>query len=44
MFTYEIAPVYNLMEENVLKTMRQIIGWKEPGDGIFNPGQTFQIS
>lgn len=37
MFTYEIAPVYNLMEEDVLKSMRKLVGWEE-GDGIFNPG------
>lgn len=38
MFTYEIAPVYNLMEESVLRKMRSLFGWQEPGDGIFNPG------
>ncbi len=38
MFTYEIAPVYNLIEEVVLKKMMSIIGWEEAGDGLFNPG------
>ena len=38
MFTYEISPVYTLMEEVTLEKMRSIIGWKEPGDGILNPG------
>jgi hypothetical protein len=38
MFTYEIAPFYNIVEEVVLNKMRQFIGWTEEGDGIFNPG------
>ena len=38
MFTYEVAPVYNLIEEVTLEKMRNIIGWSQPGDGIFNPG------
>lgn len=38
MFTYEIAPVYVLMEEVTLGKMREFIGWNEPGDGILNPG------
>jgi glutamate decarboxylase len=37
MFTYEIAPFYNLVEEVTLKKMRDYLGW-EDGDGIFNPG------
>lgn len=38
-FTYEIAPVFTLMEEIVLTKMREIIGWQEgSGDGIFAPG------
>ncbi|XP_065132476.1 glutamate decarboxylase 1 isoform X1 [Paramisgurnus dabryanus] len=41
MFTYEIAPVFILMEEVVLKKMHKIIGWPEKdGDGIFCPGGT----
>lgn len=36
-YTYEIAPVFVLMEEVVLKKLRELIGW-ENGDGIFCPG------
>ncbi|XP_015276853.1 PREDICTED: cysteine sulfinic acid decarboxylase [Gekko japonicus] len=36
-YTYEIAPVFVLMEEVVLKQLRKLIGW-EGGDGIFCPG------
>ncbi|KAM6473670.1 cysteine sulfinic acid decarboxylase isoform 3-T3 [Liasis olivaceus] len=36
-YTYEIAPVFVLMEEVVLKKLRELIGW-EKGDGIFCPG------
>ncbi|XP_075449544.1 cysteine sulfinic acid decarboxylase [Ascaphus truei] len=36
-YTYEVAPVFVLMEEEVLKTLRHFIGWKT-GDGIFCPG------
>ncbi|XP_061697844.1 glutamate decarboxylase 1 isoform X3 [Syngnathoides biaculeatus] len=39
MFTYEIAPVFVLMEQLTLKKMREFIGWPEgEGDGIFSPG------
>ncbi|XP_042163948.1 glutamate decarboxylase 1-like isoform X2 [Oncorhynchus tshawytscha] len=39
MFTYEIAPVFVLMEQLTLKKMREIIGWPSgEGDGIFSPG------
>lgn len=38
MFTYEIAPVFILMESVVLSKMREIIGWKG-GDSIFAPGR-----
>jgi Glutamate decarboxylase and related PLP-dependent proteins len=37
MFTYEIAPVFILMETVVLEKMRQIIGW-QGGDSILAPG------
>lgn len=37
LYTYEVAPVFTLMEGAVLKKMIEVIGWKE-GDGIFNPG------
>uniref|UniRef100_A0A8C3S3I2 Glutamate decarboxylase like 1 n=1 Tax=Chelydra serpentina TaxID=8475 RepID=A0A8C3S3I2_CHESE len=36
-YTYEVSPVFLLVEEAVLKRMIEFIGWKE-GDGIFNPG------
>merc|ERR1712012_1293679 len=37
MFTYEIAPVFIMMEHEVLKKMREIIGF-EGGDSILAPG------
>uniref|UniRef100_A0A4W4DN73 Glutamate decarboxylase 3 n=1 Tax=Electrophorus electricus TaxID=8005 RepID=A0A4W4DN73_ELEEL len=41
MFTYEVAPVFILMEEVILKKMQTFIGWsEEEGDGIFSPGGT----
>lgn len=36
-FTYEIAPVFILMEQVTLKKMRDVIGWSE-GDSILGPG------
>ncbi|ESN90749.1 hypothetical protein HELRODRAFT_156213 [Helobdella robusta] len=39
MFTYEIAPVYTLIEGLVLDQMRTMVGWPpSQGDGIFAPG------
>ncbi|CAD5124437.1 DgyrCDS12720 [Dimorphilus gyrociliatus] len=39
MFTYEIAPVFTLMEDIVLAKMRDIIGWPDNNcDGVFAPG------
>ena len=39
-FTYEIAPVFVLMEQITLKKMREIVGWSnKDGDGIFSPGK-----
>uniref|UniRef100_A0A3B5QK34 Glutamate decarboxylase 2 n=1 Tax=Xiphophorus maculatus TaxID=8083 RepID=A0A3B5QK34_XIPMA len=39
MFTYEVAPVFVLLEYVTLKKMREIIGWADGrGDGIFSPG------
>ncbi|XP_040901337.1 acidic amino acid decarboxylase GADL1-like [Toxotes jaculatrix] len=38
LYTYEVAPVFTLMEEAVLRKMMEMIGWEEGGDGIFNPG------
>lgn len=37
MFTFEVAPVYLMMEKIMLEKMREKIGWEE-GDGIFCPG------
>ena len=37
MFTYEIAPVFILMENTVLKKMRDIIGF-QTGDSTLAPG------
>ncbi|XP_025068070.1 cysteine sulfinic acid decarboxylase isoform X2 [Alligator sinensis] len=36
-YTYEIAPVFVLMEEVVLQKLRELVGWGS-GDGIFCPG------
>ena len=36
-FTYEIAPVFTLMEEVVLQRMLSMIGWPQ-GDALFSPG------
>lgn len=41
MFTYEISPVFILMEHMTLKKMREIIGYKG-GDSILAPG-SFKI-
>ncbi|KAG8010350.1 Acidic amino acid decarboxylase GADL1, partial [Nibea albiflora] len=38
LYTYEVAPVFLLMEEAVLKKMMEVVGWEEGGDGIFNAG------
>ncbi|KAJ8337024.1 hypothetical protein SKAU_G00382440 [Synaphobranchus kaupii] len=39
MFTFEISPVFILMEETVLRKMQEKVGWTdEEGDGIFCPG------
>lgn len=38
-YTYEVSPVFTLMEEVVLKEMRAIVGYVDgEGDGIFCPG------
>ena len=36
-YTYEMAPVFNLTETEVLQKMRELIGWS-CGAGIFAPG------
>uniref|UniRef100_A0A914DCG0 Glutamate decarboxylase n=1 Tax=Acrobeloides nanus TaxID=290746 RepID=A0A914DCG0_9BILA len=39
MFTYEVASVFILMEQEILRTMMNLIGWTpHEGDGIFTPG------
>uniref|UniRef100_A0A8C9F9N3 Glutamate decarboxylase 2 n=1 Tax=Pavo cristatus TaxID=9049 RepID=A0A8C9F9N3_PAVCR len=39
MFTYEIAPVFVLLEYVTLRKMREMVGWPGGcGDGIFSPG------
>lgn len=42
LYTYEVAPVFTLMEETVLAEMRRIVGFRGlddgRGDGIFCPG------
>ncbi|KAL0963340.1 hypothetical protein UPYG_G00304980 [Umbra pygmaea] len=38
LYTYEVAPVFVLTEEVVLKKMVELLGWTEGGDGIFSPG------
>lgn len=39
-FTYEVSPVFVLMEEVLLKKMQSIVGWSDDeGDGIFCPGE-----
>ncbi|KAG7250370.1 hypothetical protein CRUP_038599, partial [Coryphaenoides rupestris] len=38
-FTYEVSPVFLLIEEVLLRKMQSIVGWSnEEGDGIFCPG------
>ncbi|XP_058807664.1 cysteine sulfinic acid decarboxylase isoform X2 [Phymastichus coffea] len=38
-YTYEVSPVFSLMEESVLREMRRAVGWPDgEGDGIFCPG------
>ena len=40
MFTYEVSPFFNIVEEIVIKKMAKIIGWSTC-DGIFSPGLYF---
>jgi glutamate/tyrosine decarboxylase-like PLP-dependent enzyme len=37
MYTYEVAPVFTVMENKIIKKMYGFLGWGE-GDGIFCPG------
>ncbi|KAM4611058.1 cysteine sulfinic acid decarboxylase-like [Polymixia lowei] len=39
-YTYAAAPVFVLMENEVLRGLRLVVGWTE-GDGIFCPGGSF---
>lgn len=36
-YTYEVGPVFTLVEDAVLRKMIELLGWEE-GDGIFNAG------
>uniref|UniRef100_A0A183C478 Glutamate decarboxylase 1 n=1 Tax=Globodera pallida TaxID=36090 RepID=A0A183C478_GLOPA len=38
MFTYEISPVFILMEKEVTQRMVELIGWPNGGDAVFSPG------
>ena len=39
MYTFEMAPVFTVMEANILQRLREMIGWSNgEGDGIFSPG------
>ena len=42
MFTYEIAPVFILMEHACLAKMREIIGFTD-GDSILAPGKNYVL-
>jgi glutamate/tyrosine decarboxylase-like PLP-dependent enzyme len=37
MYTYEVSPVFSLMEIDILDKVRKLIGWQD-GDGVFAPG------
>jgi glutamate decarboxylase len=37
MFTYEVSPLFNIVEEIVFEKMSNLIGWNEY-DAIFSPG------
>jgi hypothetical protein len=36
-YTYDVAPVLSLIENEVMSSITKLIGWPE-GDGIFTPG------
>ena len=42
-YTYEVAPVFTLMEQVVLGEMCRIVGF-ENGDGVFCPGEATDTS
>jgi glutamate decarboxylase len=44
-YTYEVAPVFTLMELEVFEKMRNIVGFPVgKGDGLFCPGGRFQMA
>ena len=38
MYTHEMAPAFNLIENLTLQKMGKMCGWEEECDGLFNPG------
>merc|ERR1719370_185412 len=36
--TFEVAPVFTIIEHSLLAYMRKLFGWGDEGDGIFSPG------
>ena len=42
-YTYEVAPVFTLMEQVVLGEMCRIVGF-ENGDGVFCPGEASSLT
>ncbi|CEF66150.1 Glutamate decarboxylase 1 [Strongyloides ratti] len=41
MYTYEIAPIFSLMEKEIMRKMIDLVGWgSNEGEGIFTPGGT----
>lgn len=40
MFTYEVAPCYTIMEDNIYEHLRKRVGWSEI-DGMMTPGGSF---
>lgn len=39
-YTFEVAPVFTLMEQSVLNKMSKLVGFQN-GDGIFCPGRGY---
>lgn len=37
-YTYEVAPVFILMEDGVLRRKMELIGWEDGGDRTFIAG------
>ncbi|KAM9308276.1 glutamate decarboxylase 1-like [Gastrophryne carolinensis] len=39
MFTFEVAPVFTIMEDILIRKMHELVGWKDmEADGTFSPG------